>query len=303
MACTAPETYYKRNPELFAGKGGLTKDPRKALVNGRTITLACGKCIDCRLRYSREWALRCMHEQQMSGASSFVTLTYDDEHIPDDWDLNYYHFQLFMHKLRKTISGAGRFFMSGEYGDTTFRPHYHAILFNCDFADKVFHSCKDGINYYTSAMLARLWGHGFCLIGDVTLASAGYVARYNLKKITGPSAGSAYQFITPDGVLVDRRPPFCKSSLQPGIGATWFDKFHADVFPCDFMVYQGKRFPVPRYYTKLLERKDEAYAERIKLKRRLAAIDNKDNPELTPRRLAVKNELAILVSQQKRDLS
>ena len=272
MACTAPETYYSKNPDLFEGKRGLTKDPRKALSSA-TITVACGKCIDCRLAYSREWALRCMHETQVSGDGSFVTLTYDDEHLPEDWDLHYRDFQLFMHRLRKRIPRSGRFFMCGEYGDEFGRPHFHSILFNCVFSDRVFYKTVDGVDYYTSDLLSRLWGNGFCLLGDVTMASAGYVARYNLKKITGPAAGAAYQFVTPDGVVVDRTPPFSQSSLKPGIGAAWFEKFHADIFPCDFLVYAGKKFPVPRYYTTLYERMSERGAERVKKKRAVSARD------------------------------
>lgn len=301
MSCTAPETYYTRDPAKFDGKRGFTKDPRKALSSART-TVPCGKCIDCRLAYSREWSLRCMHEQQMSGEGSFVTLTYDDEHLPSDWNLNYRHYQLFMHKLRKRIPRAGRFFMCGEYGDDFGRPHFHAILFNCVFSDKVFFKRIDGVDYYTSEILSRLWGHGFCLIGDVTLASAGYVARYNLKKITGAAAGAAYQFITPDGVVVDRDPPFSKSSNRPGIGASWFLKYHKDCFPSDYMVHAGKRFPVPRYYTKLYELISAQDAEAVKKLRRKARIAQRDNPDFTSRRLRDKNEVALLNAQQRREL-
>lgn len=301
MACTAPETYYSRDPAKNDGLRGLTKDPRKALSSA-TITVACGKCIDCRLAYSREWALRCMHETQTSGDGSFLTLTYDDEHLPDDWDLHYRDFQLFMHRLRKRIPRAGRFFMCGEYGDDFGRPHFHAILFNCVFSDREFYKTVDGVDYYTSELLSCLWGNGFCLLGDVTMASAGYVARYNLKKITGPAAGAAYQFVTPDGVVVDRQPPFSQSSLKPGIGADWFAKYVADVFPCDHLVYAGKKFPVPRYYMKLYERMNEAKAEKVKGKRRLSAREMKHHPDFTSRRLRDKNELAIIKSQQKREM-
>ena len=300
MSCTAPEKYYKIDPAKNDGRGGFTKK-RSLSDGGPLITVACGKCIDCRLAHSREWALRCVHEAQTSaGPGCFVTLTYQT--VPNDWSLNYRHFQLFMHKLRKAVPGAGRFFMSGEYGDENERPHYHAILFNCDFRDKLFHMRKDGLDYYTSALLAKLWGHGFCLIGDLTMASAGYVARYNLKKITGPAAGDRYQWITEDGEVVDRVPPFSRSSNRPGIGYEWFQRYWSDCFPCDYMVHKGKRFPVPRYYTKLYERLDEYDAEMVKMRRARAMDDRRDHPDFTSRRLRDKNELARLVSQQRREL-
>ena len=301
-ACTAPEKYYKIDPAKNGGVGGLTK--KRALSDGGPLsTYACGKCINCRLNHSREWGLRCMHEDQLAaGPGSFVTLTYDDANLPDDWCLDYRHFQLFMHKLRKAIAGAGRFFMSAEYGEDNGRPHYHAILFNCFFEDRVFFRRIDGIDYYISPQLSKLWGKGFCLIGDITINSAMYVARYNLKKITGADAGSAYQWLLPDGEIVDRPPPFSRSSNRPGIGYDWFQRYWQDCFPADYLVWKGKRFPVPRYYTKLYERLDEWSAEQVKMRRAAAMNDRRDHPDFTSRRLRDKNELARLNSTSRREL-
>ena len=81
MSCTAPETYYMRDPDKFGGVRGLTKDPRAAL-SSRTLTVACGKCMDCRLSRAREWSLRVMHEASMYDRNIFVTFTYDDAHQP-----------------------------------------------------------------------------------------------------------------------------------------------------------------------------------------------------------------------------
>lgn len=302
VSCTAPETYYKVDPEKNHGKGGLTKDARKALVNGSTITVACGKCIQCRLAYARSWALRCMHEVKTSGDGIFVTLTYRDEDLPGDWNLDYRHFQLFMHKLRKRLAGAGRFLMCGEYGDEYGRPHYHAILFNCRPPDMEFYKTIDGNRFYTSEIIQELWPHGFVTIGDVTLDSAGYVARYSLKKVSGPQAGSAYQFVSEDGEVFDRDPPFLRSSLRPGIGYEWFQRYHMDVFPCDYLVYDGRKFPVPRYYSKLMERLDGASYERIVKKRKRSVVERKGHIDNTPRRLATRNHHDVLVSKNRRDL-
>lgn len=302
-ACTAPEQYYKCDPAKNAGKGGFTKDVRKS-DGGPLITVACGRCINCRLNYAREKALRCMHEAQTSaGPGLFVTLTYDDEHLPSDWCLVYRHFQLFMHKLRKAVPGAGRFFMSGEYGDDNDRPHYHAILFNCDLSDKLHFKRVNGLDYYTSKLLSRLWGRGFVLIGDLTIDSAGYVARYNTKKITGAAAGSAYQFRVPGtGEVVDRPAPFSRSSNRPGIGYEWFQRYWSDCFPSDFLVWKGKRFPVPRYYSKLYARLDEYGFDMIALRRSEAMGSRRNHPDFTSRRLRDKNELARLNSQRRREL-
>ena len=81
---------------------------------------------------SRYLAVRCMHEASMHMFNSFVTLTYDDNHLPEYNSLNYKHFQDFMKRLRKSNNGV-RFYMCGEYGEDFSRPHYHALLFNCFF--------------------------------------------------------------------------------------------------------------------------------------------------------------------------
>ena len=82
----------------------------------RRLSLPCGRCVGCRLERSRQWAVRCMHEASMHMFNSFVTLTYDDDHLPEYNSLNYKHFQDFMKRLRKSHNGV-RFYMCGEYGE------------------------------------------------------------------------------------------------------------------------------------------------------------------------------------------
>lgn len=315
MACTAPQTFYKADPVLNDGKAGLTKNAKKALLNplGQPIflTVKCGNCADCRLQQSYEWSLRIMHENKCYDTDgSFITLTYDDAHLPKDYGLHYRDFQLFMHKLRKRIPGSGRFFMSGEYGDQFGRPHFHAILFNCQFPDAKHWKDVDGVPYFTSDILSSLWGHGFSSIGRVTLQSAGYVARYSMKKIKGPSAGAEYQWADNFGEVFDREPPFCHMSLKPGIGYNWFQRYHSDVFPCDYLVFDGRKFPVPRYYTKLFEqmtalegagrlmgspRFAKVIDKRVKL-----AIDGKSHPDNSPRRLRDRWEISQIAANSKK---
>lgn len=300
MQCTAPEVYYHRDPALFEGVRGLTKSPSKAVDRSVTVTVRCGKCMDCRLSAAHEWSIRVMHECKMYDSNVFVTLTYDDGNLPGDYGLDYRHFQLFLHRLRKSVPGRGRFFMCGEYGERFGRPHYHAVLFNCDFPDKVFWKRNErGDPLFTSAELSGLWGKGFCSFGDATLESADYVARYTTKKITGPSAGAAYQWISEDGEVFDREPPFLQPSLKPGLGARWFEKYRSDVFPCDYLVFDGKKFPVPRYYSKLLEREDRAAEALVKARRR---VKLKAKPKESGRRLHDRATYRRLISENKRDV-
>lgn len=297
MPCTVPQQYYTRDPALFGGVKGLTKDARKALSHLSKVTVPCGKCVDCRLSYARDWSVRCMHELQTSEfGGCFVTLTYDDAHLPADHSLHYEDFQLFMHKLRNRYPRV-RFFMCGEYGDGFGRPHFHAILFNVVFPDLVFHKVEGRVRLYRSDELARIWANGFVTVGAVTRHSASYVARYSLKKITGSAAGSAYQFVIPEtGEVVDREPPFSGQSLKPGIGFDWFMKYHSDVFPVDNVVVDGKRFPVPRYYRKLQERIDAVGAERLKREHRAYARVARVHADNAERRLRDRWEWSVLNS-------
>src|SRR3954449_8205389 len=118
MPCYCPQSAYRTS------SGGVTFC-RSGSLSGEKFSLPCGQCIGCRLERSRQWAMRCVHENKMHPRSSFVTLTYDDKNIPPAGSLSKRDFQLFMKRLRKSQSNPLRFFACGEYGETTHRPHYH----------------------------------------------------------------------------------------------------------------------------------------------------------------------------------
>lgn len=245
--------------------------------------LPCGQCIGCRLDRAREWSVRCLHEAKMHRENCFVTLTYDDENVPEGRTLVYRDYQLFMKRLR-LAKGEVRFFMCGEYGETTARPHYHAILFGVRFDDmKHYSKNANGDKLYRSETLDKLWGKGLCIIGEVTRQSAGYVARYCIKKVNGDRAEAHYN---------GREPEFARMSLKPGIGASFFDKFKSDILPCDYVVEGGYKIPVPKYYEKLFD----GDIEEVKWKREKFARTVKDNN--TPERLAVREVVAYAKAKQ-----
>lgn len=280
MACFSPQTAVRTDD------GGVTFVPR-GWDGRRVFELPCGQCVGCRLERSRQWAMRCMHESQMHEFSCFVTLTYDDAHLPADGGLEYKPFQLFMRKVRKRFPRA-RFYMCGEYGERYKRPHYHACLFGVFFPDrKVFKDSGSGFKIYTSDLLSSFWTLGFASVGDFSFETAAYVARYVMKKVTGPMAADHYlKTDLETGEVTSIRPEFTKMSLKPGIGATWFDKYHAQTYPRDYVIVRGKKCKPPRYYDKLLAnlsdfRVDEVEYDRF-VKAQAVAHDN------TPERLAVR---------------
>lgn len=233
--------------------------------------------------------MRCIHEAQMHPENSFITLTYSDDHLPEDYSIQLRTFQLFMKRLRETLGSKKiRFYGCGEYGEETLRPHYHAIIFGHDFPDKKHYSTNDnGDRVYTSETLDKIWGFGECKTGDVTYQSAGYVARYCMKKITGDQAASHYLRIHPKTqLLTSVEPEFAVQSRRDGLGTSWFNKFKNDCFPSDFLVVDGKHHRVPAFYLKKL-----AEEELTRTKRRRKANSLPRKADNTKTRLAVREEI------------
>lgn len=224
-----------------------------------------------------------MHEASLYTENCFITLTYNSKNLPNGSTLVLSHFQNFMKYLRKEFGPGIRFFHCGEYGEKkTLRPHYHCLLFNFNFPDKILYSdgppkgpfstFKDkSFKTYTSETLTRLWGKGRCDIGSLTFESAAYVARYCMKKITNkktrwdtngkywPSAAVHYG---------GRKPEYITMSRNPGIGKTWFDEFHSEVYPDDAIPVRGKLVRPPKSYDTILEKNNKSLFDQVKEKRR-----------------------------------
>lgn len=280
----------------FSNVNAFLFDSGKDFISDSTLTLPCGRCMGCRLERSRQWAVRCMHEAQMWENCCFLTLTYSPDELPLGGTLVKKDLQDFMKRFRRSHSGVEplfchktkqfgsdfpiRFFACGEYGEMLSRPHYHLIVFNYDFKDKVLWKVIDGVRYFVSDILSALWGKGHCVIGDVSFDSCAYVARYCTKKITGDKADSHYG---------DRQPEFMTCSLKPAIGRVWLDRFgKTDVFSHDYVVTNGVKCKPPRYYDKCFESIDPEAFDAVKMARQvrgeLKAHDN------THARLKVKEQ-------------
>lgn len=242
-----------------------------------------------------------MHEAQyqeevLCQPSSFITLTYDDKHLPGDGSLNPRHFQLFMKRLRKALQPKKiRFYHCGEYGDLLGRPHYHAAIFGEDFAsDRVAIKQHRGNTYYTSALLESAWGKGFTLIGDLTFESAAYVARYIMKKQNGRKEADGHYLKISDyetGEMHRVHREYCTMSRRPGIGKEWLGMYYADVFPDDTIVFNGRKYQPPRYYLGEVESRDPRLAEEIKNRRLQRALETKEHS--TPSRLAEREQVKL----------
>ena len=232
---------------------------KRSSLAGKAREVACGQCLGCRLDRSRDWASRIVHEASMYDDNCFITLTYDEEHLPSDGSLNKKHFQDFMKRLRKKFPERRiRYYHCGEYGEKLDRPHYHACLFNFDFRDKEFFNERDGNTLFSSEILEKVWGRGFCTIGELTFQSAAYCARYVTKKVTGRESQEHYLRCDEYGVAFWLEPEYSTMSRRPGIGKFWYEKFKGDVFPSDECPVPGVGVlkKVPRYYLQQLEKQN-----------------------------------------------
>lgn len=250
MSCYNPMTAYVTGINKDTGKKIIRFNADKLnirdLKDFEVIQIPCGKCIGCRLKYSRIWADRCMAEASYYNNNVFLTLTYDNDHLPEPYEGSKIHplvkrdLQLFMKRLRRELPDQKiRFFACGEYGspEKTFRPHYHLILFNCKLDDvQLLAKNERDFRYYISKTISGCWysekeSHlpkekrkpmGMHIITKVNWSTCAYVARYVVKKQTGKGAEIYEKFNYP--------PEFTLMSRKPGIGKQFFEDHAIDIY-------------------------------------------------------------------------
>lgn len=260
------------------------------------------------MNHALSWSMRIMHQTQMSESACFITATYDDAHLPDNKSLDVAHPQAFVKALRRKLPPF-TYYLCGEYGGITLRPHYHLCLMGTEFiSDRtLYKKTKTGDSLYTSELLNSAWPHGHANFGALTQQSACYVASYINKKIKGPGSELAYRTLFLDASektaeVHQLKPEFSTMSRRPGLGTTWFNKFYADVYPADEVIINGIPRRPPAFYDKLLERRDPDLHHFIKRKRILRG--NQHLEDQTAERLATREFVAMAKrGSQTRDTS
>ncbi|AXH74147.1 MAG: replication initiator protein [Microviridae sp.] len=166
---------------------------KKPFRNEAGQEYGCGQCQFCRINRLRTWVGRMQLEAMEHQHNCFVTLTFNNDHVPADGGLSKRPLQLFLKRLRHEV-GQFRYYAVGEYGDQSWRPHYHLILF--------------GVSPMQERLVAKCWPCGFVQVGTAEAASMSYVCSYVLKKLTNPK----------DRRLNGKPPEFATMSRRPGIG-------------------------------------------------------------------------------------
>lgn len=228
------------------------------------LTFPCGKCLLCRKSRAWEITIRALLEQQahLDQPSCFITLTVDDDNLSTvfpDAILRHKPWQDFAKRLRKKF-GPFRFLMCGEYGETSKRPHYHAVIFGLDLTDRTWDTSTG--TFCDSPALRDIWQHGNIMCRPVNDNAIAYVAGYELK--------------LDDSGVDDDRPlesdqfpkNYVKWSRRPGLGFAFMEKyklFRSSTERCDdgfevqsfspSVIYRGKQVYFDgRYFKRLLER-------------------------------------------------
>lgn len=277
MVCFTPmKAAWAAAKSAETGKRGITFNTRKAWREQSLLNLPCGTCMGCRMDRCQSWGIRCSHEAQMHEASCFLTLTYNDDHLPEDNSLRVDVLQEFIRELRRRLRKLGvsiRFLGCGEYGDRTGRAHYHCIIFGYAFPDRVvLYQSRRGHSYYQSPLLDEIWGKGFAQISDVSFESARYVASYSMKTVRGDAADAHYERLHPmTGEVFHVVPEFATMSLKPGIGQSWFERFKSDVFPSDEVLINGRRMKPPRFYEQQLSEPELLALKELRRRKSVAA--------------------------------
>lgn len=227
------------------------------------MTVPCGKCAACITNKRNDWATRLRIEDRYAVSSYFITLTYSDNNlkmvdIPNmNGEIIYTvaslvkdDVQLFMKRLRKGTKDKLKYYLVGEYGEKTFRPHYHMLLFGLN---------KTGVRL--QKYLLDKWNKGQIDIGQVNPASIRYITNYMVTKTQFKN-----DFI---------EPPF--AHMSKGLGKAYIEKHkskHHNDLSRNYMTFEdGQKSRLPRYY------RDALYCENTRIKQNEKAIHDSDKRE------------------------
>lgn len=200
------------------------------MSGGQRVVVPCSKCFFCLQSKRAAWSFRIEQEHKRSNTAYFLTLTYEDGHLPinevGEETLRKTDYQAFMKRLRRCVEPVKlRYYSVGEYGDLFDRPHYHSIMFN--------------LPQPVVGSLDQAWQKGYVHVGSVSRASIHYVTGYVINRFD---------------VRSGREPPFSVMSRRPGIGYDYVEKYK-EWHRSDFKNYAQSgpnKHALPRYYREKL---------------------------------------------------
>lgn len=202
------------------------------------MDVPCGKCYQCKKRRVMGWAFRLEQQLKVSKSQCFVTLTYDTDFLPIlpnlQHTLNPDDITNFFKRLRNYNQDKIKYYICGEYGTDTARPHYHILLYNAKI---------ETIQKAWSDVNGRPLGHVH--YGNVELPSVVYALKYIMKP------GRIPEFNGDQRISEFQR-------MSKGLGKNYvtaaIKKYHLSdlVENCHLTFRDGKKIAMPRYYKNLI---------------------------------------------------
>lgn len=226
MRCSYPQRKYDKSTDTY-------------------IVYPCGQCRACRKNRAREWGFRAFAESlSYKDNCIFLNLTFDDEHLVYGSKcfptLSKEILQTFWKDFRYYV-GKCRYLASGEYGDQTHRPHYHCIVYGVNKDNPVFYDLFYSPRKKAFIGKCKAWKYGEVCLGDVTIGSCQYCAKYVVKRRTGKSGNAYYEKY---GIL----PEFATMSRKPGLGYQYLMDNIKLIRSRNYVMLKGHKLPLPRYY-------------------------------------------------------
>lgn len=297
MPCFDPRRVITKDNEIQ-----WNLDHRMTILGESRQNIPCRTCLGCRQAKAREWSVRCFHEalchtqdwtdpdthiETTIPNSCFITLTYNDEHLPDSGYLRHHDFQKFMMRLRKMRGPDApkiKHFMCGEFGEKKQRPHYHSILFGLDLDDIYETIDQNGQVQRMSYTLDKLWTQapqkgapptqmGRATVDPMTFGSASYVAGYVAKKLLEPkhTGPITHSVDTSTGETKVCHPSPEYRTMSGGLGKNWIlNPDNMDrTFANDYVQITEYKFGPPHFYD-LVHKKKRPKAHARLVKRRQA---------------------------------
>lgn len=229
------------------------KPPIKYFLTG------CGKCSYCKSSIKRDLVFRMEQEAEDHDPSThhFSTLTYNEPNLPADKGLHYEHVRLYLDRLRKAW-GKISWFLVGEYGEETHRPHWHIMSWGIP-----------------QQLIQEKWPYGYVHPGTGSLYSAMYCVNYLDK--------SMYEELKKDPQWLGNQ-EIRKWSY--GLGKSYYDKIQwGDLRSylingnLTVQISNGTSLQLPRYYRKIIQREQALEPEHIEYLKERRIISMMDNYE------------------------
>ncbi len=288
------------------------------------VRFPCNDCAGCLNIRAQEWGIRATMEARYNQWNQFITLTYDDEHLTPDHQLERIHIQNFIRKLRRKYPDRKiSHITKGEYGTKNRRPHYHLCAFNLFLFDleldkyntRVVFEGKQLTNasasvdgqhsMYTSKTLTEMWGKGEVKIKPLTYENAAYTAGYTAKHDINKKQLSREKFQKYVHVeLLDKKviaiPEFFQASTRPYIGKKFYEEFKYDIYAIDAVVVNGYKHRPPKIFDKKFEKDEPDLWDEVRQKRIKQMQDPKRIAETVGQRNTIKKRLHYLSNKKNR---